>query len=42
MDSPTHELTRALTARRSITPEDAGCRKLVQERLEAGQSSDSP
>ena len=34
MDSPTLELTQALIARRSITREDAGCQKLVQDRLE--------
>jgi succinyl-diaminopimelate desuccinylase len=33
MDSPTLELTQALIARRSLTPEDAGCQKLVQDRL---------
>lgn len=42
MDSPTLELTRALIARRSIARKDAGCQKLVRERLEAGQSSVSP
>jgi succinyl-diaminopimelate desuccinylase len=34
MGSLTLELTQALIARRSITPEDAGCQKLVQDRLE--------
>ena len=34
MASPTLELTRALIARRSITPDDAGCQKLVEDRLE--------
>lgn len=34
MGSPTLDLTQALIARRSITPEDAGCQQLVQDRLE--------
>lgn len=34
MDCPTLDLAQALIARRSITPEDAGCQKLVQDRLE--------
>ncbi|MEP7217020.1 MAG: succinyl-diaminopimelate desuccinylase [Anaerolineaceae bacterium] len=34
MDSLTVDLTTALIARRSITPEDAGCQQLVRERLE--------
>lgn len=34
MNSPTLEPAAALIARRSITPDDAGCQKLVQDRLE--------
>jgi succinyl-diaminopimelate desuccinylase len=34
MGSPILDLTQALIARRSITPEDAGCQQLVQDRLE--------
>jgi succinyl-diaminopimelate desuccinylase len=33
MDSTTLKLTQALVARRSITPGDAECQKLVQDRL---------
>lgn len=33
MDSTTLELTRAPIARRLVAPEDAGCQKLVQDRL---------
>jgi len=32
-DSPTLELTQALIARRSLTPDDAGCCTLIAERL---------
>ena len=33
--SPTIELAKALIARASVTPEDAGCQELMIERLEA-------
>ncbi len=34
MDQPVRALTEALMRRRSITPEDAGCQRLLVERLE--------
>jgi succinyl-diaminopimelate desuccinylase len=34
MESPTLELAEALIARRSLTPDDAGCQELLVERLE--------
>jgi succinyl-diaminopimelate desuccinylase len=34
MDSPTLDLAEALIARRSITPDDAGCQQPAQDRLE--------
>ena len=33
--NPTLELTKDLISRQSITPSDAGCQKLIAERLEA-------